>query len=201
MQKVQGASLSPICAAAVCKKGVDMNKVAKDGSNALHLCSHNTLMTKELIQRGVDLNQKNKFGQTPLMMALENQKNDECVKELLAASDQEGIKLVMQSEKHAGLLNKWLDDQPKVRLEIVLSDDHPLKSELSKMSFETDETKEKTSSIAQEETTEVKKASLNEENAPEVSSNISATLAQFSHSVQEQNEMNFPLPDIAKQMG
>ena len=48
----------------------------KNGKNALHLACHNTLMVETLIELGVDPNEVDKTGQTPLMLALEQGENN-----------------------------------------------------------------------------------------------------------------------------
>lgn len=172
---------------ALIEQGVDIQKTAKDGSNALHLCVHNQLMTRALIQHGVDTNQVNQSGKTPLMVALEQGQNKVALNELLLASDAKGIDILMKSEKHATLLNDHLEKQPNLKLAILTSKNHPLKEGLLNSS---DKNGNQMSNEALAQETGDKKAP-----------DVVQTLAQSGASVQEQGEtISFIQRDI-KQVG
>ncbi len=109
------------------EKGADTAKESKTGSNALHLCTHNQLMTKILLDNGVDANHVNNEGKTPLMTALEGKQNDMCVAQLMDATNSKGFESLSKSEKHAKLLDDWLAERPEVKLAIIGSENHPLK--------------------------------------------------------------------------
>ena len=135
------------------EKGIDVNKTAKDGSNALHLCCHNQLMTAEMIAKGVDANQTNNKGETPLMVALQDKKNDLCVAQLLDATDSKGVEALVKSEKHAKLLDQWLEEKPEIKLAVMPSKDHPLKETFL---ARYPEEREAASALAQEEKSQEK---------------------------------------------
>ncbi len=174
-------------AMALIEKGVDIQKTAKDGSNALHLCVHNQLMTHVLIQQGVDTNQVNQSGKTPLMVALEQGQNKVALNELLLASDAKGIAILMKSEKHATLLNDHLEKQPNLKLAILTSKNHPLKEGLLNSS---DKNGNQMSNDALAQETGDKKAP-----------DVVQTLAQSGASVQEQGEAISFIQRDMKQVG
>ncbi len=101
------------------KRGADIHRTTKDGSNALHLCTHNELMTYQLIAKGVDVNQMNKRGKTPLMMALEKHQNINTIAPLLAKTDDRGLEALLKSEKHIAQLAKYVEKQPYALCHVI----------------------------------------------------------------------------------
>ena len=101
------------------KKGANINRVAKNGSNALHFAVHNQTMTGHLLAMGVNANQVNIEGETPLMVALRTKENINTVAPLLAATNQEGLKALMHSEKHLAYFVKYAQQEPYALCHVV----------------------------------------------------------------------------------
>ena len=121
------------------------------------------------------------------MVALEQGQNKVALNELLLASDAKGIAILMQSEKHANLLNKWLEKQPNLKRAILTSKNHPLKEGLLNSS---DKNGNQMSNDA-----------LAQERGDKKAPDVVQTLAQSGASVQEQGEtIPFIQRDI-KQVG
>ena len=104
-----------------------VNKKNKFNQNALHLSTDNQLMVATLIQLGVAVNEPDKRGQTPLMIALKRNKNNNSIAMLLDATDESGLKALAASPEHVERLNKWLSDKPEIRVAILSAENHPLK--------------------------------------------------------------------------
>lgn len=101
------------------KKGANINRVAKNGSNALHFAVHNQTMTGHLLAMGVNANQVNNQGETPLMVALRKKENINTVAPLLAATNQEGLKALMHSEKHLAYFVRYAQQEPYALCHVV----------------------------------------------------------------------------------
>lgn len=116
---------------AVCKlaeMGTDLNKQNSNGANALHLSSHNQLMTKQLLQLGVDANCVNQKGETPLMAALvSGDRNLVSVAMLMMHSNEKGIEQLKNSPRHLEAFDNLLRENPKAFAAIMLLENHPLK--------------------------------------------------------------------------
>lgn len=104
---------------ALLKRGADIHRTTKDGSNALHLCTHNELMTYQLIAKGVDVNQVNKRGETPLMVALKEHQNINTIAPLLAKTDDRGLEALLKSEKHIAQLAKYVEKHPYALCHVI----------------------------------------------------------------------------------
>ena len=100
-------------------RGADIHRTTKNGSNALHFCTHNELMTHRLIALGLDVNHVNNNGQTPLMVAFQKHENINTIDPLLAKTDDKGLAALLKSEKHIAYLASYLQKEPYALCHVI----------------------------------------------------------------------------------
>ncbi len=125
MVAAESGNLSAVVA--LLEKGANINKTCVSGRNALHYCTHNQLMTEYLIKLGVNCNQVDKNGETPLMFALRNgDRNLNCISMLLMASDEKGVAKLKESKYCLKRLDALLADKEQAKKMVMMVEGHPM---------------------------------------------------------------------------
>ena len=111
------------------KLGANVNKTTAVGRNALYYCSHNQLMTKSLIEAGINCNQVDDFGETPLMHALKySAENMNSIALLMLASDENGVKKLRESKLCMKKLDALFKDNPQAKSVVLMMEGHPFQA-------------------------------------------------------------------------
>ncbi len=161
----------------IADKGGDVNKVSANGSNALHISCHNQQMTLALLEMGVNPNQANKKGETPLMRALTNSGgNANSISLLMMYTNEEGIEYLKKSPRHLEKLDKLLKDNPKAKEILMSLEGHPMQAFVQERYQEQKEALAQTKT-PQEKTQQEKQTTQSEGNKSAAEQTVASTQA------------------------
>lgn len=144
------------------QRGVSINHTDKQGQNALHVSVEDPVITRVLLDMGVSHSQRDKSGKTPLMAALDvnrqsKDKNDRVVSLLINASNKAELEYVRSQLKYADLLNEWLahhkEETPNPLNEVKQEPSQTLEDSATQESQTTDNSTKSESSQTGDQTT------------------------------------------------